>query len=139
MRNIGSGRKCALSSSKAPAALRKQTVGCSAKSYRELERKIQGHHNAVKKYLTKKGVHRKAKKFAIKTTARQQSVIKARLKLLTQNFVCVKSIYKCVMTDMIFHISRMNALSDNRKVIMRGRQFVSFEYLVLAEYTKNYM
>jgi hypothetical protein len=34
-----------------------------------------------------------------KTTARQQSVIKTRLKLLTQNFFSAKSIYKCVMDD----------------------------------------
>jgi hypothetical protein len=43
------------------------------------------------------GVHRKAKKSAPKTTARQQSVINARLKLLTQNFLSAKSIYKFVM------------------------------------------
>jgi DNA-binding CsgD family transcriptional regulator len=42
------------------AALKKQTAGRSAKSYRELGRKIQVHHNTVKKYLTKIGVHRKA-------------------------------------------------------------------------------
>jgi hypothetical protein len=45
------------------------------------------------------GVHRKAKKSAPKTSARQQSVIKARLKLLTQNFFSAKLIYKCVMDD----------------------------------------
>jgi hypothetical protein len=45
------------------------------------------------------GVHRKAKKSTPKTTARQQSPIKARLKLLTQNFFSVKSFYKCVMDD----------------------------------------
>jgi hypothetical protein len=33
--------------------LKKQTTGFSAKSYRELKRKIQVHHNTVKKYLTK--------------------------------------------------------------------------------------
>jgi restriction endonuclease S subunit len=47
-------------------------------------------------------VHRKAKKSAPKTTARQQSVIKARLKLLTQNLFSAKSIYKCVMDDKSF-------------------------------------
>jgi hypothetical protein len=45
------------------------------------------------------GVHRKAKKSAPKTTARQKSVIKARLKLLTQYFFSAKSIYKCLMDD----------------------------------------
>jgi hypothetical protein len=45
------------------------------------------------------GVHRKAKKSAPKTTARQQSVIKARLKLLTQNFFSAKVIYKCMIDD----------------------------------------
>jgi hypothetical protein len=44
------------------------------------------------------GVHRKAKKSAPKT-ARQQSVIKARLKLLQQHFFSAKSIDKCVMDD----------------------------------------
>jgi hypothetical protein len=44
-------------------------------------------------------VHRKATKSAPKTTPRQQSVIRARLKLLTQNFFSAKSIYKCVMDD----------------------------------------
>jgi hypothetical protein len=77
-RNIGSGKKCAFSSSKVHAALKKQTAGCCAKSYRELGRKIKFHHNTVKKYLLKMRVHRKAKKFAPETTARQQSNIKAR-------------------------------------------------------------
>jgi hypothetical protein len=44
------------------------------------------------------GAHRKAKKSAPKITARQQSVIKAGLKFLTQNFFYVKSIYKFVMS-----------------------------------------
>jgi hypothetical protein len=51
-RKIGSGKKCALSSSKVRAALKKQTAGRSAKSYRKLGRKIQEiqvHHNTVKK------------------------------------------------------------------------------------------
>jgi DNA-binding CsgD family transcriptional regulator len=39
-----------------------KTAGRSAKSYRELSRKIQVHHNTVKKYLTKMEVRRKAKK-----------------------------------------------------------------------------
>jgi hypothetical protein len=61
-------------------------------------------------------VHRKAKKFALKTTAQQQSVIKARLKLLTQNFFSAKSIYKCVMAS---PISRLTPMTGNSKVIMR--------------------
>jgi AraC-like DNA-binding protein len=76
-KKIGSGKKCAFSSSKVRAALKKQTASRSGKSYRELRRKIQVHHNTVKKYLTKMRVHSKAKKSA----ARQQSIIKARLKL----------------------------------------------------------
>jgi hypothetical protein len=46
-------------------------------------------------------VHRKDKKSTPKTTARQQPVIKARLKLLTQNFFSAKSIYKykCVRDE----------------------------------------
>jgi hypothetical protein len=83
-RKIDSGKKCAL--------LKKQTAGRSAKSYRELGWKIQVHLNTVKKYLTKIGVHRKTKKSASKSTARQQFVIKVRLKFLTQNFFCTKSI-----------------------------------------------
>jgi hypothetical protein len=39
-RKIGSGKKCALSSSKAPAALKQQTAGRIRNSYRELGRKI---------------------------------------------------------------------------------------------------
>jgi hypothetical protein len=62
----------------------------------KMKRKIQVHHNTVRKYFTKMEIHRKA---APKTTARQQSVIKARLKLLTQNYFSAKSIYKCVMDD----------------------------------------
>jgi hypothetical protein len=73
--------------------------GRSAKSYRQLGRKIKVHHNTVKKYWTKMRVHRKAKKSAPKTTARQKTVIKARLKLLTQNYFSEKSIYKCVIDD----------------------------------------
>jgi hypothetical protein len=80
---FGSGKKCAFSSSKVRAALKKQTADRSAKSYRQSEWKLQAHH---KKYLTEMGVYRKAKKSTPKTTERQQSVIKARLKLLTQNF-----------------------------------------------------
>jgi hypothetical protein len=74
--------------------LKKQTA-----SWSELGWKIQVHHNTLKNYLTKMGVHRKAKKSAPKPTARQQSVNKAWLKLLTQNFFSSKSIYKCVMDD----------------------------------------
>jgi hypothetical protein len=103
-RKIDSGKKCALSSSKGCAALKKQTAGCSSKPHRELGRKIQVHHKTVKKYSTKMGVHRKAKKFAPKTTARQQSVIKARLKLLTQIIFSAKSIYKSVMDDESYFI-----------------------------------
>jgi hypothetical protein len=44
-------------------------------------------------------VHCKAKKSAPKTTASQQSVIKAKLKLLTQNFFSAKLIYKCVKDE----------------------------------------
>jgi hypothetical protein len=77
--------------------LKKQTAGRSAKSYRELGWKIQAHHYTVKKHLTKMGVHHK--KSVPKTTARQQSFTKTRLKLLTQNFFSAKSIYKCVMDD----------------------------------------
>jgi hypothetical protein len=62
------GQKSAFSLSKAYAALKKQTVGCSGKSYRELERKILVHHNTVKKYLRKMGVHCTAKKSAPKIT-----------------------------------------------------------------------
>jgi hypothetical protein len=45
------------------------------------------------------GVHCKAKKSAPKTTAHQQSVIKARFKLLTQKSFSAKSIYICVIDD----------------------------------------
>jgi hypothetical protein len=54
-RKIGSGEKCALSSCKVRAALKKQ-------SYHELGWKIQVHHNNVKKYLMKMEDHRRAKK-----------------------------------------------------------------------------
>jgi hypothetical protein len=47
-RKIGSGKKCALSPSKFRATLKKQTAGRSAKSYCELGRKIQVHHNTDK-------------------------------------------------------------------------------------------
>jgi hypothetical protein len=49
----------------------------SAKPYRELGRKIQFHHNTVKKYLTKINGHQcKARKSAPKTTAiRHQSYV----------------------------------------------------------------
>jgi hypothetical protein len=47
--------------SKVRAALKKQTAGRSAKSYRELGRKIQVHHNTVKLYMTKMRVHCKEK------------------------------------------------------------------------------
>jgi hypothetical protein len=95
-RKIGSGKKCVLSPS---AALKKQTTGRTAKSYRELGQKIQVHHNTVKKYLTKIEVHCKAQESPPKTTTRQQSVIKARLKLLTQKNFSAESIYKCVTVD----------------------------------------
>jgi hypothetical protein len=46
-------------------------------------------------------VYSKAKKFVLKITAREQSVIKARLKFLSPdvNNFFVKSIYKCVMDN----------------------------------------
>jgi hypothetical protein len=43
--------------------------------------------------------YRKTKKSTFKISSRQQSVIKARLKLLMQIFFSVKSIYECVMDD----------------------------------------
>jgi hypothetical protein len=59
---------------------------CCRSKVREFGQKIHVHGNTIKEYLTKMGVHRNPKKSAPKTTAHQQSVIKARLKLLTQNF-----------------------------------------------------
>jgi hypothetical protein len=98
-KKIDSTLKSAFSSSKTRAALKKQTTGHSAKAHRGLRQKIPVHHNTVKKYLTKIRVLTKAEKSAPKTTSRQQSVIKARLKLLTQKFFSAKSICKCVMDD----------------------------------------
>jgi hypothetical protein len=60
------------------------------------------------KYLTKIGVQQ-SRKSKPKTTARQQSVIKATLKVLTQNFLSVKSIYKCVIVDDFFFTVEGNA------------------------------
>jgi hypothetical protein len=80
--------KYALSSSKIRAALKKQAAGRT------------NFITTLKKYLNKMEVHRKAKKSASKTTARQRSGIKARLKfLMTQIFFSAKLIYKCVMDD----------------------------------------
>jgi hypothetical protein len=112
---IGYGKKCALPSSKVRAALKKQTAGRSAKSYHELGWKIQVHHGTVKNYLTKMRVHRKAQKPPPKTIARQQSVIKASVKLLAQNFLSAKSIYKCVMDNESYWIT---SPSGNSKVNM---------------------
>jgi hypothetical protein len=53
-KKIGSGRKCALLSSKPYAALKHQTAGCSAESYLELRWKIQVHHNIELLSKTKK-------------------------------------------------------------------------------------
>jgi hypothetical protein len=64
-RKIGFSRKCALSSSKTHATFKKQTVGHSAKCIQVFEKDA------------------KSKKSALKTTARQQSVIQARLKLFS--------------------------------------------------------
>jgi hypothetical protein len=102
--------KCAILSSLVHAALKKQTAGPSAKSYREFGWKIQVYHNTVEKYLTNMGVHRKGKKSAPKTTARQQTLIKARLKLQTQNFFSAKSMKSPIL--------RLTAESANSKVIM---------------------
>jgi hypothetical protein len=74
-----------------------------------LRRKIQVHQNTAKKYLSTMRFHRKAKKSVPKTTARQKSVIEARLKLLTQNFFSAKSIYKCVMDDESYFMVDRNA------------------------------
>jgi hypothetical protein len=71
----------------------------AVKSYRELRLKIQIHHNTVKKYLAKIEEYCKAKKSVTKTTARQQAVIKGRLKLLKQNFFFVKLTCNCVIDD----------------------------------------
>jgi hypothetical protein len=57
---IGSGQKFAPLPSKSCATLKKQTAGCSAKSYRKLGQKIQIHHNTIKKYSKKMKIHRKA-------------------------------------------------------------------------------
>jgi hypothetical protein len=79
------------------AALKKQKAGRSAKSYRELRRKIQVQY--YQKVFGKVGSPPERPKSTPKTTARQQSVIKAWLKILTQNFFSAKSIYKCVIDD----------------------------------------
>jgi hypothetical protein len=84
--------------------------------------------------LTKRA-HGKAKKSAPKTTARQQLVIKARLKLLTQNFFSAKSIYKCLMEDEIYftvdgnewqqqsyYESEDHSATDNVKFILHTTQ-----------------
>jgi hypothetical protein len=69
-----------------PKLIIEEIIGRSDKSYRELGRKIQVYHKTAKKYMTKKGVHRKAKKSAPNTRARKKFVIKAGLKLLMQCF-----------------------------------------------------
>jgi hypothetical protein len=68
-RKLGSYRKCALSSSKGCAALKKQTVGRSAKLYRE---DLSSSQHSLKVF----------DKSTPKTTAREQFVIKVSLKLL---------------------------------------------------------
>jgi hypothetical protein len=83
-----------------------KNVPSSSKVYAALNKQRGGrvHHNTVKKYLTKMSIHRKAIKTAPKTTERQQSVIKARLKLLTKNIFSEKLIYKCVMDESYFTV-----------------------------------
>jgi hypothetical protein len=86
-------KKFDLSSFKACAALRKQIAGCSARTYRELGRKIQIHHNTVNKYLTKIDGHCKAKKSAPKTTViRHQSYVDATDAKL---FLCKIVFWEC--------------------------------------------
>jgi hypothetical protein len=59
-RKIGFGQKCAISSSKARAVLKKQTAGRSAKSYRELGWKIQlSASQHYKKVFLLCGVHKR--------------------------------------------------------------------------------
>jgi hypothetical protein len=88
-KKFGSGRKCALSSSKAHATLKKPTTVRSAKSYREL-----GGRSKFITTLSESIWQRWECSSASKTTAPQKSVIKAVLKLLTQNLFSIKSIYK---------------------------------------------
>jgi hypothetical protein len=82
------------------------------------QQKIKVHHNTVKKYLTKMGVLSKAKKSAPKTTARQKSIIKARLKLLTQNFFFAKSIYKWQQQK--YYESEDYSATEDVNIIMAG-------------------
>lgn len=98
-RKPGSGKKCQLSDSKIKAKLKAETVGRSAKSYRELGRKYKVTGNTIKKYLLDMQVKKKSKKSAPHTTELQESVIKSRLKLLSQNYFSVNLNYKCVMDD----------------------------------------
>jgi hypothetical protein len=68
-------------------------------------------------------VHRKAKKSAPETTAPQQSVIKARLKFLMQNFFSAKSIYKCVIDDESYFMVDGNE-STKRPTDTANRRFL---------------
>jgi hypothetical protein len=114
---IHSGQNCVLR----PKLVEKRTASHSRKWHRKLRQKMQVHHNTVKKYLTKMGVHRKGKKSAPKTTARQQSVIKAKLKLLTQNLI-----YKCVI---YFAIENLNLT----KVSSPTQWCSGYDYRLLAQ------
>jgi hypothetical protein len=104
--------------------------------------KIQVHHNTVKKYLTKIEVHQKAKNSAPKTTARQQSIIKARLKLLTRNPILLKINYMSgynqvqLLQFLIFHFpcyktytikaKRISKQIDNREDETENTKIISY-------------
>lgn len=98
-RKCGSGRKCSLQDAKVRSKLKAETVGCSAKSYRQLSKKYNCDKNTVKKYLETMGVQKKKKKTAPFTTETQQKAIKCRLRELTRNYFSCSSKYKCVMDD----------------------------------------
>jgi hypothetical protein len=78
---------------------KKQTAGRSAKSYHELGWKIQVHHNTLKKYLTKMGVYRKAKKSAPSKLQQNYSITSTIRHQSWRKLFSAKSIYKCLMDD----------------------------------------
>ncbi len=79
--------------------LKGETVGRTAKSYRQLGKKYQVDPKTVKKYLQGMNIQRKAKKSAPATTAIQLVTTRFRLRMLAQRYFAASSAYKCVMDD----------------------------------------
>lgn len=98
-RKIGSGNWSSLRDSSVKRNLIRLTEGRVAKSYRELGKKFNCHHQTVKKVLDEAGIKKRSRKVKPKVSETQAAVQKVRLRKLVRNVFQAKNDVLCIMDD----------------------------------------